>query len=69
MNISPMPNLRIQYCEDVKIVWDEICNVHEAKKLKTRSFPMKVCHHQDARRDDMLVHINMVKVLVDPSMK
>jgi hypothetical protein len=50
VNISPMPNFHIQYCEDVKIVWDEICNVYEAKKLKTSRSPMKVCHHQDARR-------------------
>jgi hypothetical protein len=42
-----MPDLHIQYCEDVKIVWDEICNVHEAKKLKTSSSLTKVSHHQD----------------------
>ncbi len=56
----------IQYCDNVKSAWEAFCGVHEAKTisnklfLRRRFFTIKM-----QERDDMFVHINMVKALTD----
>jgi len=56
----------IQYCDNVKSAWEALCVVHEVKTignklfLRRRFFTIKM-----QERDDMLVHINMVKALAD----
>ncbi len=56
----------IQYCDNVRSVWEAFCGVHEAKTignklfLQRRFFTIKM-----QEGDDMLVHINMVKALAD----
>jgi hypothetical protein len=56
----------IQYCDNVKCTWEAICGVHEAKTignklfLRRRFFTIKM-----QEGDDMLVHINTVKVVAD----
>jgi hypothetical protein len=56
----------IQYCDNVKSVWEALCDVHEAKTignklfLRKRFFTIKM-----QERDHMLVHINTVKALAD----
>ncbi len=56
----------IQYCENVKSAWETLCGVHEAKTianklfLRRRFFTIKM-----QEGEDLLAHINMVKVLVD----
>ncbi len=56
----------IQYCDNVKSVWEVLCGVHETKTignklfLRRRFFTIKM-----QEGDDMLVHINKVKALVD----
>jgi len=56
----------IQYCENVKSAWEAFCGVHEAKTignklfLRRRFFTIKM-----QKGNDMLVHINTVKALVD----
>jgi hypothetical protein len=57
----------IQYCDNVKSVWELLCSVHEVKTignklfLQRRFFGIKMQEGDD----DMLVHINTVKALVD----
>jgi len=56
----------IQYCDNVRSVWEALCGVHEAKTsgnklfFRRRFFTIKM-----QEGDDMLVHINMVKALAD----
>jgi hypothetical protein len=56
----------IQYCDNVRSVWEALCDVHEAKTignklfLRRRFFTIKM-----QEGDDMLVHINTVKALGD----
>jgi hypothetical protein len=56
----------IQYFENVKSVCKTFCGVHEAKIIENklffqrRFFTIKI-----EKRGDLLVHINMVKVLAD----
>jgi len=56
----------IQYCDNVRSAWEVLCGVHEAKTignklfLQSRFFTIKM-----QEGDDMLVHINTVKALVD----
>jgi hypothetical protein len=56
----------IQYCENVKSTWETLCGVHEAKTignklfLRRRFFTIKM-----QEKEDLLAHINMVKVLAD----
>jgi hypothetical protein len=56
----------IQYCDNVKSVWEALCDVHEAKTIgnklffQRRFFTIKM-----QEGDDMLVHINTVKALAD----
>ncbi len=56
----------IQYCDNVKSAWEVLCGVHETKTignklfLRRRFFTIKM-----QEGDDMLVHINKVKALVD----
>jgi CRISPR/Cas system CSM-associated protein Csm2 small subunit len=41
----------IQYCENVKSVWETFCDVHEAKTIKNKLFFLKmVLHYQNARK-------------------
>jgi hypothetical protein len=56
----------IQYCENVKNVWEILCGVHKAKTignklfLQRRFFTIKM-----QEGENLLVHINMVKALAD----
>ncbi len=56
----------IQYCDNVRSVWEALCGVHETKTignklfLRRRFFTIKM-----QEGDDMLVHINTVKALTD----
>jgi hypothetical protein len=56
----------IQYFNNVRSVWEALCDVHEAKTignklfLRRRFFTIKM-----QEGDDMLVHINTVKALAD----
>jgi hypothetical protein len=56
----------IQYCDNVRSVWEALCSVHEAKTisnklfLRRRFFTIKM-----QEGDEMLVHINTVKALAD----
>jgi hypothetical protein len=56
----------IQYCDNVRSAWEAFCSVYEAKTigsklfLRRRFFTIKM-----QKGDDMFVHINMVKALVD----
>jgi len=56
----------IQYCENIKSPWETLCSVHEAKIignklfLRRRFLTIKV-----QEGEDLLAHINMVKVLAD----
>jgi hypothetical protein len=46
----------IQYCDNVKSVWEALCGVHEAKTIVTS------CSFEG---NDMLLHINTVKAFSD----
>jgi hypothetical protein len=56
----------IQYRKNVKNAWETLCGVHEAKTIgnklffRRRFFTIKM-----QEGEDLLAHINMVKVLVD----
>jgi hypothetical protein len=56
----------IQYCDNVRSAWEALCGVHETKIIgnklffQRRFFTIKM-----QEGDDMLVHINTIKTLVD----
>jgi len=56
----------IQYCDNVRSAWEALCGVHETKIIgnkllfQRRFFTIKM-----QERDDMLVHINTIRALVD----
>jgi hypothetical protein len=56
----------IQYCKNVKNIWETFCNVHETKTIENKLFLRKrffTIKMQEG--EDLLVHINMVKALAD----
>jgi hypothetical protein len=56
----------IQYCDNVKSAWEAFHDVHEAKKIGNKLFlRRRFVTIKMQKGDDMLVHINMVKALVD----
>jgi hypothetical protein len=53
----------IQYCENVKSIWETLCSVHEAKTIINKLFFHKRFFRiKMQKRENILVHINMVKV-------
>ncbi len=57
----------IQYCDNVKSVWEALCGVHETKTIGNKLFLWEryfTIKMQEG--DDMLVHINMVKHTLNP---
>jgi hypothetical protein len=56
----------IQYYENVKSIWETLCDVHETKTiinklfLQRRSFTIKM-----QEGEDLLAHINMVKAFTN----
>ncbi len=56
----------IQYCENVKSVWETLCGVHEAKTIGNKLFlRRKFFTIKMQKGEDLLMHINMVKALVN----
>jgi hypothetical protein len=55
----------IQYCDNVKNAWEAFCGVHEAKTIGNKLFLRRRFFTIKMQGDDMLVHINTVKTLVD----
>jgi hypothetical protein len=53
----------IQYCDNVKSVWEALCGVHEAETISNKLFVRKRYFIIKIQGDEM--HINMVKTLVD----
>jgi len=54
----------IQYCDNVKRVWEALRDVHEAKIIGNKLFlPRRFFTIKMQERDDMLVHINTMKAL------
>ncbi len=56
----------IQYWNNVKSVWEAFCGVHDAKKISNKLFLQRrffTIKMQEG--DDMLMHINIVKALLD----
>jgi len=53
----------IQYCDNVKSAWEALCGVHEVKTIGNRLFlRRRFITIKMQKGDDMLVHINRVKV-------
>ncbi len=56
----------IQYCKNVKSVWDTLCGVHKAKTIENKLFfRRRFFTIKMQEGEDLLVHINMAKALVD----
>jgi hypothetical protein len=56
----------IQYCDNVKSVWEALCGVHEAMTIGNKLFLRRIFFTIKMQEgDDMLVHINTVKALAD----
>jgi hypothetical protein len=56
----------IQYCDNVKSAWEALCGVHEANTIGNKLFlRRKFFAIKMQEGNDMLVHINTVKALVD----
>ncbi len=56
----------IQYCENVKSIWETFCGVHEAKTIENKLFfQRRFFTIKMQEGEDLLAHINMVKVFVD----
>jgi hypothetical protein len=56
----------IQYCKNVKSVWETLCGVHEAKTIENKLFfQRRFFTIKMQEGEDLLVHINMVKALVN----
>jgi len=56
----------IQYCENVKSVWETFCDVQEVKTINNKLFLQRRFFTIKMQKgEDSLAHINMVKVLVD----
>jgi hypothetical protein len=56
----------IQYCENVKNAWETLCDAHEAKTIGNKLFfRRRISTIKMQKREDLFVHINMVKVLAD----
>ncbi len=54
----------IQYCENVKSPWETLYNVHKAKTIENKLFfQRRFFTIKMQKGEDLLVHINMVKVL------
>jgi hypothetical protein len=56
----------IQYCDNVRSACEVLCGVHEMKTIGNKLFLRRRFFNIKMQEgDDMLVHINMVKALVD----
>jgi len=55
----------IQYYENVKSAWETLCGVHQAKIIKNKFFRRRFFTIKMHEGEDLLTHINMVKVLAD----
>jgi len=56
----------IQYCDNVRSACEALCGVHEAKTIGNKLFlPRRFFTIKMQERDDMFVHINTMKALVD----
>jgi hypothetical protein len=52
----------IQYCENVKNVWETVCGVQEAKTIGNKLFlPRRFFTIKMQKGEDLLAHINMLK--------
>ncbi len=41
----------IQYCENVKSIWETLCDAHKAKTIKNKLFSLKeALHHQNEKK-------------------
>ncbi len=56
----------IQYYKNVKNIWETFCSVYEAKIIKNKLFfPKRFFKIKMLKKENLFMHINMVKVLVD----
>ncbi len=56
----------IQYCENVKSTWETLCGVHKTKIIENKLvFRRRFFNIKMQEGEDLLAHINMVKVLTD----
>jgi hypothetical protein len=55
----------IEYCENVKSVWETFCGVQKTKTIINKFFRKMFFTIKMQKREDLLAHINMVKALED----